>query len=484
MTMHSHAEVRDQLIATDGDPDRRVLLRGGAVITMDPDVPDLAVGDVLVEGRTIVAVEPDLSDAALSGDAIVVDARNSIVLPGFQDTHRHCWQNQLRRLIPDCDDNAAYLQVTHEWLGHYYRPDDIYTGNLISVLGALDGGITTMLDLFHNPRTPEHSDAAIEAFQDTGIRGVHVSCGVLAGEWDHNWPGDIARLRDTYFSSDDQLLSLRFGTIGAEFAADYIRLDSDKILMARELGIDLTSDGVVGAACGERIKKFAREGLLGPHLTFIHCLDLDDEVWRLLADHGVNVSIPTTSDAVIGIYSSIPSIQQALDVGIRPSLSVDVEVCLTPDMFTQMRTLHAMQRAAVFNRRYLGEQNVPDALRVKDMLELATVSGARANGVLDRSGTLTPGKQADLIMIGAEDFNTMPLNNAYGTVVSGADTKNVEAVFVAGSAKKFAGELIGWDLAAVRRRVRQSRDYILETAGYELDVFEQKVGFRTMYGMD
>jgi cytosine/adenosine deaminase-related metal-dependent hydrolase len=240
----------------------------------------------------------------------------------------------------------------------------------------------------------------------------------------------------------------------------------------------------VGAACGERIKKFAREGLLGPHLTFIHCLDLDDEVWRLLADHGVNVSIPTTSDAVIGIYSSIPSIQQALDVGIRPSLSVDVEVCLTPDMFTQMRTLHAMQRAAVFNRRYLGEQNVPDALRVKDMLELATVSGARANGVLDRSGTLTPGKQADLIMIGAEDFNTMPLNNAYGTVVSGADTKNVEAVFVAGSAKKFAGELIGWDLAAVRRRVRQSRDYILETAGYELDVFEQKVGFRTMYGMD
>ncbi|MBL5973672.1 MAG: amidohydrolase [Candidatus Leucobacter sulfamidivorax] len=483
MSEQGNARVLEALVASAGDPERMILISGGTVVTMDPDVPDLVRGDVLIRGRRIVEIGADLS-AAARGGAIVVDASNSIVMPGFHDTHRHCWQNQLRRLIPDCDDNAAYLQVTHEWLGHYYRPDDIYVGNMISVLGALDSGITTMMDVFHNPRTPEHSDAAIEAFQDTGIRGVHVSCGVLAGEWDHNWPGDLPRIRDTYFSSDDQLLTLRFGTIGAEFAADYIRLDSDKILMARELGIDLTSDGVVGPACSARIKKFAREGLLGPHLTFIHCLDLDDEAWKLLADHGVNVSIPATSDAVIGIYSSIPSIQQALDAGIRPSLSVDVEVCLTPDMFTQMRTVHAMQRASVFNRRYLGESDLPEALTVKDVLELATVSGARANGVLDRTGTLTPGKQADLILLGAEDFNSMPLNNAYGTIVSGADTKNVEAVFVAGEVKKFEGKLVGWDLASVRRRVHESRDRILADAGFELDVFNQTVGLRKTYGMD
>lgn len=483
MSEQGNARVLEALVASAGDPERMILISGGTVVTMDPAVPDLVRGDVLIRGRRIVEIGADLS-AAARGGAIVVDASNSIVMPGFHDTHRHCWQNQLRRLIPDCDDNAAYLQVTHEWLGHYYTPDDIYVGNMISVLGALDSGITTMMDVFHNPRTPEHSDAAIEAFQDTGIRGVHVSCGVLAGEWDHNWPGDLPRIRDTYFSSDDQLLTLRFGTIGAEFAADYIRLDSDKILMARELGIDLTSDGVVGPACSARIKKFAREGLLGPHLTFIHCLDLDDEAWKLLADHGVNVSIPATSDAVIGIYSSIPSIQQALDAGIRPSLSVDVEVCLTPDMFTQMRTVHAMQRASVFNRRYLGESDLPEALTVKDVLELATVSGARANGVLDRTGTLTPGKQADLILLGAEDFNSMPLNNAYGTIVSGADTKNVEAVFVAGEVKKFEGKLVGWDLASVRRRVHESRDRILADAGFELDVFNQTVGLRKTYGMD
>lgn len=483
MSEQGNARVLEALVASAGDPERMILISGGTVVTMDPAVPDLVRGDVLIRGRRIVEIGADLS-AAARGGAIVVDASNSIVMPGFHDTHRHCWQNQLRRLIPDCDDNAAYLQVTHEWLGHYYTPDDIYVGNMISVLGALDSGITTMMDVFHNPRTPEHSDAAIEAFQDTGIRGVHVSCGVLAGEWDHNWPGDLPRIRDTYFSSDDQLLTLRFGTIGAEFAADYIRLDSDKILMARELGIDLTSDGVVGPACSARIKKFAREGLLGPHLTFIHCLDLDDEAWKLLADHGVNVSIPATSDAVIGIYSSIPSIQQALDAGIRPSLSIDVEVCLTPDMFTQMRTVHAMQRASVFNRRYLGEPDLPEALTVKDVLELATVSGARANGVLDRTGTLTPGKQADLILLGAEDFNSMPLNNAYGTIVSGADTKNVEAVFVAGEVKKFEGKLVGWDLASVRRRVHESRDRILADAGFELDVFNQTVGLRKTYGMD
>jgi cytosine/adenosine deaminase-related metal-dependent hydrolase len=478
MTSAPHAPATaDALVAASTSPNGRILLRGGTVLSMDPRVGDLRTGDVLIQGKRIVEVAPSLEDATRNADTVVVDASNSIVLPGFQDTHRHCWQNQLRRLIPDCDDNGAYLNVTHHWLGHYYRPEDIYVGNLISALGALESGITTVLDLFHNPRTPEHSDAAITAFQDVGIRGVHASCGPLSGEWDHNWPGDLTRLRDRYFSSDDQLLSLRYGAIGGEFAAEHVRLDAAKIRHARELGLPLTSDGVLGEAVSRRIVGWAQEGLLGPDLTFIHCLDLSDEAWRLLADHGVNISIPATSDAIIGISETIPSIQRALDVGIRPGLSVDVEVTLTPDLFTQMRTVHAIQRMMIFARRHRGEKNLPEPLRVCDVLELATVSGARTNGNLEKSGTLTPGKEADIILVGAEDFTTMPLNNAYGTVVSGADTANVEAVFVAGAVKKFDHRLVGWDLGSVRRQVQQSRDYVLQAGGFDLDVFEQKVGF-------
>jgi len=471
----TQASVLDDLRRSAGDQDRLVLFKGGTVLTLDPAIGDFAIGDVLVQGSSIVAVGPDLS--AQAGTAVVVDARGRIVLPGFQDTHRHCWQGQMRRLIPDCDHNGAYLSVMNEWLGTHYRPHDVYVGNLISTLGALDAGITSMLDFFHNPRTPEHSDAAIAALRESGIRAVHTSCGPIAGQHDGSWPGDVKRLRDTYFSSDDQLLTLRLGTIGAGFARPDIALSVDKVLLARELGIPLTSDGIAGVEASDRVLEISRQGLLDENVALIHCLDISAEAWRAIADGGVSVSIPTTSDATIGIWESIPAIQQALDVGIRPSLSVDVEAVLSPDMFTQMRTLLNIQRMLVFNRRHLGEKDYPAPLTNRDVLEFATVQGAQFNGTLDRTGTLTPGKRADLIMITADDWNTLPLNNAFGTVVTAADTRNVEAVFVDGAVRKWAGRLVDHDLAEVRELVERSRDDVMAASGFELDVLHQRHGF-------
>jgi len=469
------ASVLDQLSSRAGDPDALVLFKGGTVLTLDPAIGDFAIGDVLVRGSTIVSVGPDLS--AEAGEAVVVDATGRIVLPGFQDTHRHCWQGQMRRLIPDCDNNTAYLAVMNEQLGTRYRAHDVYVGNLISALGALDSGITSILDFFHNPRTPEHSDAAIHALTEAGIRAVHTSCGPIAGEYDGSWPGDVKRLRDTYFSSDDQLLTLRLGTIGAGFARPDIALSTDRARLARELGIPLTSDGIAGVEASDRVLELAREGLLDENIALIHCLDISDEAWRAIADNGVAVSIPTTSDATIGIWESIPSIQKALDFGIRPSLSVDVEAVLSPDMFTQMRVLLNIQRMMVFNRRHLGEADHPAPLKNRDMLELATVQGAKFNGTFARTGTLTPGKRADLIVITADDWNTLPLNNAFGTVVTAADTRNVEAVFVDGQVRKWAGKLLSHELATVRELVENSRDAVMAASGFELDVLHQRHGF-------
>lgn len=473
---NTQAKVLDELSRREQDPERLVLLKGGTVLSLDPQVGDFAVGDVLLRGSTIAAVGPDLTVEA-GDDAVVVDVRGRIVLPGFQDTHRHCWQGQMRRLIPDCDNNSAYLVVMNERLGTQYRPHDVYVGNLISALGALDAGITSMLDFFHNPRTPEHSDAAIQALTEAGIRAVHTSCGPIAGEHDGSWPGDLKRVRDTYFSSEDQLLTLRFGTIGAGFARPDIALSADQARLAREVGIPLTSDGIAGAEASDRVLELAREGLLDENIALIHCLDISDDAWRAIADNGVGVSIPTTSDATIGIWESIPSIQRALDVGIRPSLSVDVEAVLSSDMFTQMRTLLNIQRMMVFNRRHHGEADHPAPLTNRDVLEFATVQGAKFNGTFDRTGTLTPGKRADLIVVTADDWNTLPLNNAVGTVVTAADSRNVETVLVDGQVRKWAGQLVGHDLASVRALVEASRDEVMAAAGFELDVLHQRHGF-------
>jgi cytosine/adenosine deaminase-related metal-dependent hydrolase len=480
LTMHPTDDATlERLLKSQDDPARRTLLRGATVLTMDDELGAFTRGDVLVEGSEIVAVGADLDAAAAS--AVVVDLADRILIPGFVDTHRHCWQNQLRRLIPDCDNNGAYLAVMNDWLGTLYRPDDVYVGNLISALGCLDAGITTVLDFSHNPRTPAHSDAAIRALAEAGIRAIHTTCGVMGGDFSDTWPADAERLRDTYFSDENGLLTLRMGAIAGSFARPEIALGPQGVEFARQLGIGFASDGVLGPAASDRVEQLGRAGLLGPDILLIHCLDLSDTAWRMIADNGVGVSIPTTSDATIGIAEAVPSIQKALDHGIRPGLSVDVEVSLSSDMFTQMRTLMNIQRMLAFEQRYRTSGAYPDPLTTKDTLELATYRGAASIGLGDRTGTITPGKQADLVVIDPTDWNTLPLNNAYGTVVTAADTRNVEAVFVAGAVRKWAHQLVGWDKSTVRALVEQSRDEILDRAGMDLDVLEQKVGLMRHY---
>jgi cytosine/adenosine deaminase-related metal-dependent hydrolase len=460
-------DVLDRLQREGKPRERRVLLRGGTLISMDAAVGDLVTADLLIEGRTIAAIGPDLGHAADDGQAVVVDAAGMVLIPGMHDTHRHCWQNQFRRLVPDIDSVDAYLEFAHGFLAPHYRPHDIYVGTLISALGCLDAGITCVMDFSHNSRTAAHSDAAIEAMIDSGIRAVHATCSPLAGSWDRHWPDDIGRIQNRYFASEDQLLTLRLGLLASR---GKLAVSPEWLSFARDLGIGVSIDGVSGRLASANIEKLGRSGLLGEDITLIHCSDLTDTLWKMIADSGTTVSLAPTSDAQIGIAASIPPIQQALDFDVRPSLSVDVEIALSGDLFTQMRVLLSTQRMLAFNRRYHGDVQAPQPIGVRDALEFATVRGAEANGLLQKVGTLTPGKEADIVAIGAQDINTMPLNNAVGTVVSGADSRNVEMVFVAGEVKKWRGTLLGHDLRALRDMVRESRDYVVTASGYDLDV--------------
>jgi cytosine/adenosine deaminase-related metal-dependent hydrolase len=180
---------------------RPILLTGGAVVTMDPQVPDLDSGDVLIVDTRIVAIAADLRSvpehAAAVASALTVDTRGSIVSPGFVDSHRHAWETQLRRSIPDVNDLGEYVMSTLAGIAPSYTPHDMYVGTRLAALTAIDSGITTMLDFSHNSRTAAHSDAAVSALVDTGIRGVHASMGPHFGEWDHQWPADLECERRT-----------------------------------------------------------------------------------------------------------------------------------------------------------------------------------------------------------------------------------------------------------------------------------------------
>lgn len=451
--------VLDQLRRHAAGPGRRVLLSGATIVTMDPALGILDRGDLLIEGDTITAVGPDLS----ASDAVVIDATGTILTPGFVDTHRHAWEAQLRRIMPDVDDLGGYVMTTLAGYAKAYRPHDMYVGTKLAALTAIDSGITTMLDFSHNSRTRAHSDAAIEALVDTGIRGVHASMRPHFGEWDEQWPADLTRLKEQYFRSDDQLLTLRMATLATEeIAGPDLAYGPELARFARDLGIGVSVDAVFGIPSSEAVLRWAKDGILGPDVTLIHSTGLTNEAWKAMGDAGVTVALAPTSDAQIGLETAVPAVDEALAVGIRPGLSIDVEVALASDMFTQMRALHAIQRMRAVNAAY-GTGRQPSRITTHDVLDFATLQGARTNGLESVTGSLTPGKKADILVVQAEDLNNMPLSDAVGTIVLGADARNISAVFINGEPRKWNGQVLGVDLDTLRTEVRDSRDHVLDT---------------------
>jgi 5-methylthioadenosine/S-adenosylhomocysteine deaminase len=417
----------------------RTLLKGGCVLSLDPKVGDFDVADVLIDGSKIAAVQPNIT-----ASADVIDASNMIVMPGFIDTHRHMWQGTMRNSLP----NGLLADYVRDILGTVrgvMRPEDVRIGDLVSALGAVNAGVTTLLDWSHIGNSPEHTDAAIQGLRESGARAVYAFGGGTAGSA-NRYPQDIRRLRKQYFSSDDQLLTLAIaaGMSASEWG------------VAREVGA-LISVHAGGSLAG-------LEKVLGPDVTHIHCTTFTDDAWKMVADSGGHVSIACPIEMEMG--HGIPPIQQAIDRGIRPSLSVDVETQMPGDLFTQMRAVFTLQRMQALARQRDGDTNAPKLLTVREVIDFATIDGARANHLDRKIGTLTPGKEADIIMLRADAINVAPVNNAYAAVVLGMDTSNVDTVFIAGQLRKRQGQLVGVDLSRVRQQASASRDYILSKTGW------------------
>src|SRR5688572_1251832 len=444
----------------------RILLKGGCVLTLDPDIGNYRQGDLLIEGTKIASVAPRLKVA----DAEVIDASNMIVMPGFVDTHRHIWEGILKNIAPDALLEEYFRDILGV-LAPVYRPQDAYAGNLVSALGAIDAGVTTLLDWSHIQNSPEHTDAAIQALQESGLRGVFAygTPNLDMPAWWHDstlqHPHDIKRVAKQYFSSPDQLLTLALAPRGPEFTTfEVSRHDWE---LAREVGVRISVHVGVGmAGKHDRLGAMGRAGLLGSDTTYIHCCTLSDEELQMIADTGGTVSIASPVEMQMG--HGMPPIQRCLDRGMRPSLSVDVETTVSGDLFAQMRSVLTLQRAQINEKRLAGAENLPAMLTSRDVMEFATIEGARAMGLESTCGTLTPGKEADVIMLRTDRINVMPINDPIGVVVRGMDSSNVDSVFIAGKARKRRGQLVDVDMSRVRRLTYESRDYVVSKANFTM----------------
>jgi 5-methylthioadenosine/S-adenosylhomocysteine deaminase len=248
------------------------------------------------------------------------------------------------------------------------------------------------------------------------------------------------------------------------------QLNLDWWKVARQLDMQILTEFIGDFA--RLTPEFAVPGVLGAHNIFNHCTRIPQGTWKLFADAGVNVTVNPRSDALFGFDDESFAYQQAIDHGLTPALGIDLDTAFGSDLFGEMHALFGQQRSAMRYRRFRGEADVPAPISVEAVLQAATINGARAAGLARSIGTLTPGKQADIIMVRTHGVAVFPVNNAIGTVVQAVERSDVDTVMVAGQLRKRAGQLIDVDLAKLSAEVTASRDYLLDASGYRADLFE------------
>lgn len=414
-------------------------LRGGCVLTLGARSSNLVEGDVVVDDGIVAEVGRGLR----ARDAEVVDATDTIVMPGFVDAHRHSWTSLFRNLGERGGDTE---RLTAEVRDHY-TPDDVYAAVLVGLLGAAEAGITTVVDRCDLPLDDASADALLRAHADSGLRTV-----IAAGQ-EPVTRELLTRLMDGAGPST----TIAYGS----GQTDLELLASDWGL-ARELGVRIHTHAATDAPGPGWVAALAERGLLGEDVTLIHHTALDDADIGAIAAAGASIVFTPSSEMATG--HGAPPIQELMDHDLRPGLGIDLERVAPGDMFAQMRETISLQHATVFDRKLMGKGSLPRLMSTRDVIRFATLEGARTAGLGGVTGSLEPGMQADLIVLRTDRPNIWPINDAIGAVVWGMDTSNVDRVLVGGRTVLRDGALEA-DVAAMSAVAIESRERVSSAAG-------------------
>ena len=410
----------------------RILLRGGCVLTLDPKSANLRKGDVLIEDGRIAEVGEGLR----SRDAEVIDTTDTVVMPGFIDTHRHAWESLFRNFGEGGPSGEA--SVLPAAYGSHYTPEDVYSSTLIGLLGAAEAGITTVVDWSDIQLDQTYADAALEAHADAGLRTVFVhSVPSWADSQEAVGPA-LKRVVSGRTDPAQSITTIAFGPAdpvppdrhqAARQSADLEQLAGDW-KSARELGLRIHAHTGSEASSGGVVAAMSSRGMLGADVTLVHGTNLNDDDLDAISSSGTGISLAPSSEMAGGRGSL--TIQRLIDRGVRPGLAVDTERVAPGDMFAQMRAAISMQHATFFDLKLAGKAGLPQLMSTREVIRYATINGARVAGLGGVTGSLVPGKQADIVVLRTDRPNIFPINDPIGAVVWGMDTSNVDWVIVGG----------------------------------------------------
>jgi cytosine/adenosine deaminase-related metal-dependent hydrolase len=394
-------------------------------------------------------------------------------MAGLIDSHRQLWQTSLRGLSADLIA-PEYRHQLREALVPLFTPEDVFAATLAGALDAIECGVTTVGDWGHIMNSPEHADAAIAALRASGIRAVFAHTPPNdheAPKWwadsDRPHPRDAARVRKM-LSDDGALVTMGFGARAPQLVQREVRVHDWNL--ARELGVRIIADGGIGGGLwGGRkypIRLLSADDLLGPDTTYVHCNNLMEDEYRLIADSGGAISMTPCAELHVGF--GMPATAAALRHGLKPAIGIDSVIFVAGDLFGTMRSTLGLLRGMLGWQATQQERGVePWEITTGDVLEFATANGAAALG-LKQTGTLAVGKKADVVLLDAGSARLAPASNPIATVVLQASAADVHTVLIGGRVVKRAGVIETCDHRAAISALCASRDRLLREGGERL----------------
>jgi len=438
-----------------------VLFRNGLVLTMDDAHTVLRGGDVLVVGERIAEIGVGLSAPEGTTE---IDATGGIVMPGMIDTHRHLWQTAMRGYGADWTLTQYFVWYYLE-SGKRFRPEDVYAGNLLGAIEALDAGVTTTVDWSHGLQTIDHAEAAVDALEAVPGRFVLAYGNIQQGPWEWSATPEFRDFVSRRLHGKGDMLGFQ---MAFDVTGDPAFPEKAAFEVARELGAPVTTHaGVWGATNDDGIRLMHEHGFMTPETVYVHAATLTHDSYNRIAATGGSVSVSTESEQSAG--QGYPPTWQLRHHGIPVSLSMDTSVWWSGDLFSAMRSTLGADRSREHLEAHASQQTVTHChLRAEQVVSWATRGGARALGLDSVVGSLTPGRKADVVLIKNDRSPAMfPLLHPYGHVAFQAQRGDVDTVLVNGRIVKRDGQLVGVDLAAARSAVASTIEYLVDDMGEE-----------------
>ena len=415
------------------------VIRGANILSMDASIGDFVRGDVHVRNGVIVAIAKEINAPGVK----VMDANGMICMPGFVETHWHLWTSLLRPMMSTDDNKRGYFPVTSA-LGRHFTPAYHYASVRLGMAEAISAGATTVHNWAHNIATADHADAELRAMRDMGLRG-RFSYGAAQGA-PNNLPMDfsgLAKIKSQWMPNDG-MLTLGFCSRNIGDATNPLRGNISvetarkEWAQARALGLPIT----MHTSGASPIMLLEKNGLLGSDVQLVHPLLTTAEERKILHNRGVSYSMSPVGESQRPASAGVIQLAELLEAGVKVSMSIDLTGTYNVDFFQCMRFLYHLHRHRVGNR-------IP--LTAKRLVQLATLDGAVDLGIANRTGSLTPGKRADMILVRTGDINMAPMADPYEALVNLAQPRNVDTVIADGRVLQRGGQFTRLDYQEVLR---------------------------------